>query len=283
MRQWNAEIVEYERMKAYYAEQGQEPPYKSLGAFRREARKPREKQSDVFYSMRSCIAEEKRTRKKTLKNKNRESIKRQNSREDQELNSYQIPKEPVVRQKKDLQQWEKYDADYERFKSEEPNITRDIDKISEELGLPLIGREYRLKGKESYDRKVRDKRLQSDYRPLGDVVRYTFEHKKKNAPEDIRKTLAKFREMGYNIIKIDNKWKDNGPYNGINVDIVSPNGIPIEVQFMTRNNYDVKERMHHYYEIARDSMTPEHIRRAANKKIQELSKLWERPERIEDV
>lgn len=57
MRQWNAEIVEYERMKAYYAEQGQEPPYKSLGAFRREARKPREKQSDVFRSMRSRIAE----------------------------------------------------------------------------------------------------------------------------------------------------------------------------------------------------------------------------------
>ena len=45
MRQWNAEIVEYERMKAYYAEQGQEPPYKTLGAFRREARKPVEKQS----------------------------------------------------------------------------------------------------------------------------------------------------------------------------------------------------------------------------------------------
>ena len=45
MRQWNAEIVEYERMKAYYAEQGQEPPYKTLGAFRREVRKPREKQS----------------------------------------------------------------------------------------------------------------------------------------------------------------------------------------------------------------------------------------------
>ena len=38
MRQWNAEIVEYERMKAYYAEQGQEPPYKSLGAFRRAKR-----------------------------------------------------------------------------------------------------------------------------------------------------------------------------------------------------------------------------------------------------
>lgn len=48
MRQWNAEIVEYERMKAYYAEQGQEPPYRSLGAFRREVRKPHEKQSPAM-------------------------------------------------------------------------------------------------------------------------------------------------------------------------------------------------------------------------------------------
>lgn len=48
MRQWNAEIVEYERMKAHYKEIGQEPPYKSLGAFRREVRKPREEQSSVM-------------------------------------------------------------------------------------------------------------------------------------------------------------------------------------------------------------------------------------------
>lgn len=48
MRQWNAEIVEYERMKAYYAEQGQEPPYKTLGAFRREVRKPTERQAPAM-------------------------------------------------------------------------------------------------------------------------------------------------------------------------------------------------------------------------------------------
>lgn len=58
MRQWNAEIVEYERMKAYYAEQGQEPPYKSLGAFRREVRKSREQQSPAMQSWkRYCIDE----------------------------------------------------------------------------------------------------------------------------------------------------------------------------------------------------------------------------------
>lgn len=59
MRQWNAEIVEYERMKAYYAEQGQEPPYKSLGAFRREVRKPREKQSAIIRQWKNRNGDEK--------------------------------------------------------------------------------------------------------------------------------------------------------------------------------------------------------------------------------
>lgn len=48
MRQWNAEIVEYERMKAHYKKIGQDPPYTTLGAFRREVRKPREKQSSAM-------------------------------------------------------------------------------------------------------------------------------------------------------------------------------------------------------------------------------------------
>lgn len=57
LRQWNAEILEYERMKDHHKKIGQPPPYSTLGAFRREARKPREQQSDVFRSMRSHIAE----------------------------------------------------------------------------------------------------------------------------------------------------------------------------------------------------------------------------------
>ncbi len=37
-RQRNAELYEYERMKAYYESQGKEPPYNTLGAFRRARR-----------------------------------------------------------------------------------------------------------------------------------------------------------------------------------------------------------------------------------------------------
>ncbi len=48
MRQWNGELVEYERMKAYYKEQGKELPYKTLGAFRREVRKTKDEQSPAM-------------------------------------------------------------------------------------------------------------------------------------------------------------------------------------------------------------------------------------------
>lgn len=202
---------------------------------------------------------------------------------EQDLSNYKIPKDKIVRKQEDAMEWEKYDADYKKYQEEEPNITKDVDEISAMTGLPLIGRDYRLKGEKSYERKVHDKRLHKPYKPLGDVVRYTFEHKVENAPEDIRKTLDKFKEKGYNILAVDNRWKDSGAYNGINCDLVSPNGIPIEVQFHTNRNHKIKEAMHRYYEIARDSRTPANYRKAAEESMNKLAQKWEIPDRITEV
>ena len=58
MRQWNAEIVEYERMKDHYKKIGQEPPYKTLGGFRKEVRKPREEQSPIMKAWKRHYADE---------------------------------------------------------------------------------------------------------------------------------------------------------------------------------------------------------------------------------
>ena len=91
------------------------------------------------------------------------------------------------------------------------------------------------------------------------------------------------RKKGYNIVAVDNKWKDDGAYNGINVDVISPSGVPMEIQYMTKYNHEVKEGMHKYYEISRDSRTPAHIKELAERKMQELSKRWERPNGIEEV
>lgn len=202
---------------------------------------------------------------------------------DEEYNKYKIPKEPIQRKPEHAEKWAKYDSDYALYKAEEPNISATVEEISREVGLPLIGREYSLKGKESYDRKVNDKRINGEYKPIGDAVRYTFEHKLQNAPEDIRKTLAIFKEKGYNIVAVDNKWKVDGPYKGINVDIVSPTGIPMEVQFMTYKNHEIKQAMHPHYEKSRDSRMPANIKAKAQEKMDELAKLWEIPDRITEV
>jgi uncharacterized protein (UPF0147 family) len=72
-------------------------------------------------------------------------------------------------------------------------------------------------------------------------------------------------------------------YKGVNVDIVSPNGVPIEVQFLTKNNHKIKEEMHKYYEIARDSSKPPDIRKSAEEAMEKLAQLWEIPDDIMEL
>ncbi len=205
------------------------------------------------------------------------------SEENKRLGEYKIPKEPIIRKAEDAVKWKLYDEDYDFYTVSEPKITADMDKISELTGMPLIGRDYRLKGKASYDRKVNDKRLDGKYKPIGDAVRYTFEHSAENAPAQIRSNLDRFRERGYRVVAIDNKWNDTSAYNGINVDIISPSGVPMEVQFTTRENHKIKEEMHRFYEISRDKRTPDDIREFAERKMILLATLWKKPKDIEEV
>ena len=210
---------------------------------------------------------------------NRNSVKN----EYDELDNYKIPKENVVRKPEDAQKWALYDRDYKNFVYNEPNITKDMDEISSALNMPLIGRDFRIKGKASYDRKVNDKRLSGEYKQLNDVVRYTFQHSAENGAQEILKNIETLKKKGYKILQLDNKWKDVGAYNGVHADVVSPLGVPIEIQYHTKNNHDLKEAVHKYYEIARDSRTPSQIKDLANKRMLELSKFWEVPKNIKEI
>lgn len=199
------------------------------------------------------------------------------------LEEYNILKKPIKRRPEDEMKWAQYDKDYETYSANEPQITADMDIISKQLNMPLIGRDFRLKGKGSYDRKVNDKRLSGEYKPLGDVVRYTFEHSMDNAPKQINANLTALKNRGYKIVAVDNKWKQPGAYNGINVDVVSPSGVPMEIQYTTFNNHKVKEEMHKYYEIARDGRMPLKIKELAERKMNELSRAWESPKGIKEI
>ncbi len=200
-----------------------------------------------------------------------------------ELDSYKVPKESFERKPQDAKKWALYDRDYENFVENEPNITKDMDEISASLNMPLIGRDFRVKGKASYDRKVNDKRLSGEYKQLNDVVRYTFEHTAENAVSEIRKNIENLKKKGYKILQVDNKWKDTGAYNGVHADVVSPSGVPIEIQYHTKANHDLKEAIHKYYEIERDSRTPQHIKNLAKERMKELSRFWEIPKNIKEI
>ena len=224
----------------------------------------------------------KRDKSDIIKNPPKDSEKEELERYNRAYHSR--PKQKVVRNPEDAVKWKRYDDDYEKYKSSEPKITADMQEVSTLSKMPLKGLEHRFKEKESYDRKVRDKRIGADREDsIGDAVRYTFEHPMENAAGAIKNNLKMLSDKGYKIKKIDNKWKDGGAYNGINVDIVSPDGVPMEVQYITEFNSRIKDKMHAYYDLARDETVPENIQKLAKQKMGEIAKQWNRPANIEEV
>ncbi len=224
----------------------------------------------------------KRDKSDTIKVPLTDSEKEELERYNQEYHNR--PKQKVVRNPEDAAKWKRYDNDYDSFSKAEPNITADMREISTLSKMPLIGLSYRFKEKESYDRKVRDKRIGTGREDaIGDAIRYTFEHPMENATNAIKNNLRMLEEKGYKIAKIDNKWKDDGAYNGINVDIISPDGVPMEVQYITEFNYLIKNQMHDYYDLSRDTTVPENIRNLASQEMQKIAKKWARPVGIEEV
>ena len=168
----------------------------------------------------------------------------------------------------------------------EPEVTRHLENIAAGIGMKPVGLENRIKGKESYLRKVR-----GDYKQVGnsfeinDILRYTYVA----SPEELaRKTLSSIErhaENGYNTIKVKNTWLDDkNPYKGINTIIVSPNGQKFELQYHTQESYDLKDGpLHELYEKARvlDEDSEELIILQAQ--MAQLSKALERPSGIEVV
>lgn len=75
-RQLNRELLEYDRMKAYYESKGEQPPYKTLGTFRRARRA----QTETYRLMRNTVADTLKYVEKVPKPKgyNQEIIKNNN-------------------------------------------------------------------------------------------------------------------------------------------------------------------------------------------------------------
>lgn len=177
---------------------------------------------------------------------------------------------------------------YEKAINNEPLITSAVKSTANNCGLETYGLQNRIKTKDSYLRKIR-----SEYDPDGntyevkDIIRYTLgTENPDNLIEKMNDSIAEFSEMGYNTIVLKNKWLDVlDPYNGINTTIVAPNGQKFEVQYHTKESFELKNgKLHELYEKQRlieDEFSDEYIR--FSDQMFEVSNGLKSPKDIESV
>lgn len=143
---------------------------------------------------------------------------------------------------------------YDKAVLNEPDITNQVKNVAKSIGMEPLGLEFRIKGKDSYLRKIR-----TNYKPDGneyeinDILRYTYGADVKNLSSKTLESIDKYSAIGYNTVKIKNSWLDNdNPYNGINTIVQNPDGQKFELQYHTPESFELKNgKLHELYEKQR--------------------------------
>ncbi len=161
----------------------------------------------------------------------------------------------------------------------EPQITADLQKIAAETSAEMVGLENKFKSETSLLKKIiyqaminfqyrlnreitREKTIEKTVSNLikqqNDVLRYTFVLSFEKYVFGFKQTLEKLKRRNYVIPenKIWNAWKNIGTefdkgYRGINVTVISSRGQKFELQFHTRESFQLKMKTHEIYKEAK--------------------------------
>lgn len=149
-----------------------------------------------------------------------------------------------------------------RYRKEEPKLTALMAKLARDNNMELHGLKNRLKTEESLARKIESERgafggdVKKTADSIGDISRYTMVVPPKKYGESAEKVLSQLRDMGYQV-RVKNYWgPPAGPYRGVNVALISPSGLKLELQFHTEKSREVKSKLHKLYEEFRVSSDP---------------------------
>lgn len=150
-------------------------------------------------------------------------------------------------------------------------LDEEMQDIARRLGAQLDGLAYSVKGRDSMERKVRTKMLESrdvgDARSAEEIIaedirdanRYTMIVNTESYGDDVARFVSDLRSRGYSFS--DDLWRntwskvdeDGNPraYRGLNVNMRSPDGDLIEIQFHTKESFATKQKNHKMYEEQR--------------------------------
>jgi hypothetical protein len=179
---------------------------------------------------------------------------------------------------------EKAISHYESEIKYEPKITQDLKNLAKEYGVEMVGLDFRLKSQKSYLRKVnetlinaRTKEQNADvskaYEESKDNIRYTYVLDSDKYSQTTNDIIYKMQENGYSLVKIKNYWVNgNGEYKGINTNFKDKNGQIFELQFHTKDIFELKTQMHEFYEMNRDINASPEEKLVSSNEMKRLSK-----------
>ena len=160
-----------------------------------------------------------------------------------------------------------------RAKAAEPLVTADMKELEQD-SAQLQGLDYRIKAEDSLVRKIlsdadaQQISLDQAAADISDVLRYTLICQADDYSRDVPKAVEQLTKKGYTMEKFRNAWGGKF-YQGVNVHLVSPSGVRVELQFHTPQSFEIKQASHEVYEIRRSpSSTPEQVAEATRRSLE---------------
>ena len=133
----------------------------------------------------------------------------------------------------------------------EPNMTRDIVHLAQDVGAGMAGLDQRIKSTESLARKIQGDAKVSGVsvaeagKEISDSLRYTMVIDSKNYTDAMGKVGDTLTKAGYEI-RTKNFWRVGDPYQGINMKLTK-GGVKVELQVHTPESFKHKESIHPIY------------------------------------
>ena len=123
--------------------------------------------------------------------------------------------------------------------------------VIDDVDVPNGSLEFRKKDLESTSRKIqtyaRDRGITNTEAAdqISDSLRYTYILDEDDYVKAIQETMERFAELGYKNNKFDPAWLLRPDYKGLNINMVSPQGVRMELQFHTAQSFEVKQNINH--------------------------------------
>jgi hypothetical protein len=137
-------------------------------------------------------------------------------------------------------------AIYGRAKPVEPEVSA-LMRTMERHGAKLQYPDKSLKGLGSLQRKIlsESKKLGKPVRDveIHDALRYTLEVPTETYTQRVTDSLRELESKGYKVYDFRNSWGPGAVYQGVNVNLKTPHGVDMELQFHTAESFHTKSKL----------------------------------------